>query len=316
MQGLANRSNWLTFLLQAWILLINVFVFFGYTKDDGVIEDPAFDDNSVTVGIIMYALGSLIALSLLYFTVIQSTIVIIKTADSIKKVYVDYDGKYWKSLLTLNLILESSKDRELWCLIPCTIFAVIGLFINFYFFIPCILLNLTCTAKIMEVIKAVWEPRYRIIFTFVLIVAIIYIYAMLAFTMFSEDFHANVDQSCNTPYSCFIVIVDQWYKDGLGGFLSEGRSAIQADSGEYRPLWSESYMTWSSFSWFLLCSSTFWQVLSLTTSLKEGQRVILLLRAKSHNASSAVTRASVLTTLNITPSSVIMHGTICITLDI
>ena len=137
-----------------------------------------------------------------------------------------------KGLLNLFIVLKPSiKDQDLWCLIPCLIFALIATFYRPYFFIFCIIVFIIYSNSLMEVVLALWVPKYRILWTIILIMGVIYIYSVISFTLFRIDYSQNISNSWESVFDWYVTIVDQWYKNnGLGGFLSTNVPAISLNN--------------------------------------------------------------------------------------
>ena len=149
-----------------------------------------------------------------------------------KKAYKAIPIFAWKNIENLykwTLLIVQSQD--LWCLIPCFIFAMLGMTVHFYYFVFCIIIAIIYVDSLMEVILAIWVPKYRIAWTLLLTLGVLYIYAALSFTQFRNDYSQNIPNSCDSVYNCLITISDQWYKNNaLGGFLSTQVPAIVQDS--------------------------------------------------------------------------------------
>ena len=137
-----------------------------------------------------------------------------------------------KRLKNLFKVLKANiKDHDLWCLIPCLIFALIATFYKPYFFIFCIIVFIIYSKSLMEIVLALWVPKYRILWTIILTMGVIYIYSVISLTMFRNDFSQNISNSWESVFDCYVTIVDQWYKNnGLGGFLSTNVPAISLNN--------------------------------------------------------------------------------------
>ena len=134
----------------------------------------------------------------------------------------------WKRLLKF---FKALKDYDLWCLIPCLIFALIATLYRPYFFIFCIIVFIIYSNSLMEVVLALWVPKYRILWTIILTMCVIFIYSVISLTMFRNDYSQNISNSWESVFDCYVTIVDQWYKNnGLGGFLSSNVPAISLNN--------------------------------------------------------------------------------------
>jgi hypothetical protein len=74
---------------------------------------------------------------------------------------------------------------------------------------------------------------------FVLITIIIYWYALFAYQHLQSDLNNKIDDSCNTLFSCTVVIFDSWYKyDGaIGGYLPSALGSGPDTNLDYDPDW-------------------------------------------------------------------------------
>ena len=137
-----------------------------------------------------------------------------------------------KRLLNLFKVVKANiKDHDLWCLIPCLIFALIATFYRPYFFIFCIIVFIIYSKSLMEIVLALWVPKYRILWTIILTMGVIYIYSVISLTLFRNDYSQNISNSWESVFDCYVTIVDQWYKNnGLGGFFSTNVPAISLNN--------------------------------------------------------------------------------------
>ena len=138
----------------------------------------------------------------------------------------------WNGLLNLFEILKANiNNYDLWCLIPSFIFSLMSLVYGLYFFIFCIIVFIIYSDRLMEVVLALWIPKSRIFWTIFLTMWIIYIYSVISFTFFKNDYSQNISNSWESVFICYVTIVDQWYKNnGLGGFLSTNVPAISRNN--------------------------------------------------------------------------------------
>ena len=187
---------------------------------------------------LVYAFGISICIGFFYIILIRSLIIygVIKRKyalqDPNQNTLKSNQRNLWKRLLNLLKVLTANiKDHDLWCLIPCLIFALIATFYRPYFFIFCIIVFITYSNSLMEVVLALWVPKERIIWTIILTMCVIFIYSVISLTMFRNDYSQNISNSWDSVFDCYVTIVDQWYKNnGLGGFLSINVPAISLNS--------------------------------------------------------------------------------------
>ena len=225
-------------LLALLVFIINVILFFGYkvnSTDDSV--ELLIFNSKVATYVIVYGIGGLICSGYFYIIVIRLIIIFrinwseFKISYS-KKKNVSIPKYAWNSFVNLyKWILLIFQSQDLWCLTPCFIFAMLGMTVSFYYFVFCIIIAIIYVDSLMEVILAIWVPKYRIAWTLLLTLGVLYIYAALSFTQFRKDYSQNIANSCDSVYNCLITISDQWYKNNaLGGFLSTQVPAIVQNS--------------------------------------------------------------------------------------
>ena len=235
-----KRANWLEMFLALLVFIINLIIFFGYRVNgiNNSIELQIFNSKAATY-VFVYGIGSLICLGYFYIIVIRLIIIFLinwgeftVSYDKKKKAYKAIPRYAWNILVLIykwTLLIVQSLD--LWCLIPCFIFAMLGMTVRFYYFVFCIIIAIIYVDNLMEVILAIWVPKDRIAWTLLLTLGVLYIYAALSFTQFRDDYSNNIPNSCDSVYNCLITISDQWYKNNaLGGFLSMQSSAIVQNS--------------------------------------------------------------------------------------
>jgi inositol 1,4,5-triphosphate receptor type 1 len=90
----------------------------------------------------------------------------------------------------------------------------------------------------MSILSAVWRPRWRYLSTFLLLLTFMLWFSSYSYVNLQKDYHANLEESCDSITSCYITIFDSWYKaDGaLGGFLGDSSPSLQDNGAEkYKP---------------------------------------------------------------------------------
>ena len=232
-----KRENWFEKLLVLLVFAINVLIFVGY-KVDGTSGELRIFNSKTATDIIVYGIGSSIWTG--YFYVILIRIIIIIGVTKSKYALQDPDQKtikskqrnLWKKLLNLfKVLMANIHNYDLWCLIPCFIFALTAISYRPYFFVFCIIVFLIYSNSLMEVVLALWIPKHRILWTLFLTMCVIYIYSVLSLALFRNDYSQNISNSWDTVFNCYVTIADQWYKNnGLGGFLSINAPAISLNN--------------------------------------------------------------------------------------
>ena len=183
------------------VFIINVLIFVGY-KVDGTSGELQIFNSKATTNALVYVFGGIICIGYLY--IISIRIIIIFWVMISKNALQDLNQKTLKSnqknllkrLQNLFKVLKANiKDHDLWCLIPCLIFALIATFYRPYFFIFCIIVFIIYSKSLMEVVLALWVPRRRILWTIILTMGVIYIYSVISLTMFRNDYSQNISNS-------------------------------------------------------------------------------------------------------------------------
>jgi hypothetical protein len=102
------------------------------------------------------------------------------------------------------------------------IFTILGIAYHPFFFAFCLSYLIIRSPVLINVLKAVYEPRWQITLTLFLLIVVSYFFSIVSYVWFFEDFDESIQNSCYSIWSCLIVTVDQTYKnDGaVGGFLS------------------------------------------------------------------------------------------------
>ena len=212
-------------------------IFVGY-KVDGTSGELRIFNSKTATDIIVYGIGSVICAGYFYVILIRIIIIIGVTKskyalqDSDQKTIKSEQRNLWKKLLNLfKVLMANIHNYDLWCLIPCLIFALTAISYRPYFFVFCIIAFLIYSNSLMEVVLALWIPKHRILWTLFLTMCVIYIYSVLSLALFRNDYSQNISNSWDTVFNCYVTIADQWYKNnGLGGFLSINAPAISLNN--------------------------------------------------------------------------------------
>ena len=214
-----------------------VIIFVGYKVDSTSEELQIFNSKTAT-DIIVYGIGSSICSGYLYIILIRIIIIIGVTKskyalqDPDQKTIKPKQRNLWKESVNLfKVLMANMHNYDLWCLVPCLIFGLTAVSYRPYFFVFCIIVFLIYSNSLMEVVLALWIPKYRILWTLFLTMCVIYIYSVLSLALFRNDYSQNISNSWDTVFNCYVTIADQWYKNnGLGGFLSINAPAISLNN--------------------------------------------------------------------------------------
>ena len=243
-----KKANWLEMFLALIVLIINVIILFGYKVNRNDSEELYIFNSLSATYVIIYSLGFMLCFGYSYLLILRTKMIVQLNWDKLGVTY-DRKKKTYKAIpkymlgMVINIIkwaIVIVQSQDLWCLIPCTIFAFLGMIIHFYFFVFWIIILVIYVDSLKEVVLALWVPKDRIAWTLLLVLCVLYVYSAISFTQYRNDYSQNIPNSCDTMYDCLITIADQWYKSGnLGSFLSNQVPAIQ----EY----STFHVSWGRF---------------------------------------------------------------------
>ncbi len=75
--------------------------------------------------------------------------------------------------------------------------------------------------SLRTILKSVWEPRWQLLLTMVLICVSVYFFTIISYMWFSDSFSGR----CENLYMCLFEVFDRCFKaDGaLGGWLEENK---------------------------------------------------------------------------------------------
>ncbi|CAD8068825.1 unnamed protein product [Paramecium sonneborni] len=124
--------------------------------------------------------------------------------------------KLFKLLAVLFYIL---KEIEVVYYLAYGALAVIGTVLHPFFFSFHLTEILIRYPTLKNVIRSVWEPKQQLALTLVLFVILVYVYGLIAYTFFFEDYKGK----CQSTLFCFLFTFDWTFKanGGVGGYLSD-----------------------------------------------------------------------------------------------
>ena len=98
--------------------------------------------------------------------------------------------------------------------------SLFGFFIHPFFFTFLMVMIIQKFDGLQSVIAAITGPLREIMMTLFLFLMIEYLFAVIAFSWFA---HTYPDSTCNTLINCFVITLDQTFKQngGVGAFLSK-----------------------------------------------------------------------------------------------
>lgn len=100
------------------------------------------------------------------------------------------------------------------------IFSVLGLVYPPLFFF-CLTYVIVRSSILINVLRAIYEPRKQIVLTLILLIIINYFFTLYEYSRLYGDFDSNLANSCYSVWSCLTITIDQAYKGdgGVGGFM-------------------------------------------------------------------------------------------------
>ena len=122
--------------------------------------------------------------------------------------------KKLKSKYFLKSIGRIFLDARLYYNLACLALALLGIIIHPLFFTFHLLSVIFMYQKLIDVLQAFWGPITEIILTLVFFLIIVYIFAVIGYVCFAEMYP---DYTCYSLFSCFIITLDQTFKNN-GGF--------------------------------------------------------------------------------------------------
>jgi hypothetical protein len=99
----------------------------------------------------------------------------------------------------------------------CT--AIVGTIYNPFLFAFHLFDVLVRYPVLLNVVKAVWQPKKAIMFTLFLFIVLMYVFSLIAYYWLYESYDRGY---CDSTWVCLLTAIDRSFKSdgGLGGFLS------------------------------------------------------------------------------------------------
>lgn len=98
------------------------------------------------------------------------------------------------------------------------IFSFFGYSIHPFFYCYHMIDIIIRNSYLKNVLKAIYRPRYELMYTLLLFLCVEYIFAIFAYIFFYNDFPGH---ECTTLSQCFLIIIDQTFKNngGVGPYM-------------------------------------------------------------------------------------------------
>ena len=83
---------------------------------------------------------------------------------------------------------------------------------------------------LLNVVKAVWQPRKAILFTLFLFIVLMYVFTLIAYYWLYASYNPNF---CYSTFECLLTTIDRSFKTdgGLGGFMGRSTDTYPNDTG-------------------------------------------------------------------------------------
>eukprot|EP00347_Sterkiella_histriomuscorum_P001628 403371295 len=140
-----------------------------------------------------------------------------------------------KTIRFLTLILQ---DFPLMYHFVCVIFAILGVGSHMFFYAFHLSYFIISSSTLFNVMRSIWEPKYKIFMTLVLFVLVEYIFTVVSFTNYRSEYPA---ENCSNLLRCFLVTIDQTFKQngGVGSFMDAPyKTSSDDDDGQQQILYS------------------------------------------------------------------------------
>ena len=135
-------------------------------------------------------------------------------------------------LKTLKCLFYFSQDLEILYYVSYGILAILGTIYNPFFFCFHLSEILLRFPELKTVILAFWEPRVQLWLVFILLLIWEYVFALIGFLVFPEQYAGN----CDSMLFCLILCFDNTFKTngGIGGWLDRlNKDSITSSDGKF-----------------------------------------------------------------------------------
>ncbi|CDW74252.1 UNKNOWN [Stylonychia lemnae] len=125
-----------------------------------------------------------------------------------------------------------TSDFPLMYHLMCVIFAFLGVTVHFFYFAFHLSYFIISSQTLFNVLRSIWEPKYKIFMTLILFLLIEYLFVIISFQTYRDYFPAD---NCENLLRCYLVTLDQTFKasGGVGGFLNS--AYLSSESGSVDP---------------------------------------------------------------------------------
>ena len=126
--------------------------------------------------------------------------------------------KYYQSLKgTIIKIFRMLSNIMFVYLILLGVSIFLGIFLHPFFYAFLVSFIIVQSPQMNNLLKALWEPKFAILATIILMFLIVYIFVILSYNSFPNDYP---DENCISLWTCFVTSIDQTLKNsGIGKLL-------------------------------------------------------------------------------------------------
>ena len=225
--------------LQVLAIILNVLIILSYNIDNGSrLTKPSIGDlNSTETQMLIRVFG---IINLLLASIVVGVLLAQRIPFNIQKYRVraqDTKNKMKDSgIITNENITNRTYDKlkaayqiaklllsDIMILyhIIYFIFTLLGAAYHPFFFSFSLTYLIVRSSVLINVLRAVYEPRMQIILTLFLTLIVFYVFTIFSYMIFYSDYNEQLVNSCFSLWSCLTVTIDQSYKnDGaIAGFL-------------------------------------------------------------------------------------------------
>ena len=225
--------------LQVLAIILNVLIVLSYSTNSGSrLNKPSLGDLNNTETKMLFRVFGII--NLLLASIVVGVLLAQRIPFNIQKYGVrDQDTKnrmkdlgiitnesithrtYNKVKAVYELLMLIFSDVMILYHVIYFIFTLLGAAYHPFFFSFCLTYLIVRSSVLINVLRAVYEPRMQIILTLFLTLIVFYVFTIFSYMIFYRDYDSSLSNSCFSLWSCLTVTIDQSYKNGgaVAGFL-------------------------------------------------------------------------------------------------
>jgi hypothetical protein len=134
------------------------------------------------------------------------------------------------AIKTKNFLVFLLRDYVFLYHLLCLVFAILGLSLHYFYFTFHLTYIVITSPTLQNILKSIWGPKEKILLTFAFFIIVEYIFVVIGFYSFRNDYPNN---NCTSMTRCFITSLDQTFKagGGVGGYMKQAYNWTD-DEGE------------------------------------------------------------------------------------